>query len=133
DAADRQLPHRAHNFGVAGVTDEHDLTTPSIMNLSLAMDLGHQRAGRVDCEQITSRRLFRDSARDAVSGKDYRRVVIRNLAQLFDEERALGAQALDHVTVMHDLVTDIDRCPVDREGLFDRFNGAHDTRAETTG
>src|SRR5262249_30296037 len=133
DTADRQLPHCTNNFGMAGVADEYDLAAAPIMNLSLAMHLGHQWTSRVDREQVAARRLLGDGAGDAVRGEDHRRVVIRDLAEFLDEDRALGAQALDHVTVMHDLVADIDRCPVNREGFFHRFNGAHDAGAETAG
>ena len=39
----------------------------------------------------------------------------RHFAEFLDENGALGAQALDHVAVMHDFVTDIDRGAVKRE------------------
>ena len=130
DAAGRQLPHGADDFRMAGVADQHDLAAAPVVNLGLAMHLGHQRAGRVDREQIAPRRLLGDRARHAVRGEDHRRVVIGNLAEFLDEDRALGAQALDHIAVVHDLVAHIDRRPVNRERPLHQFDGAHDAGAE---
>jgi hypothetical protein len=35
----------------------------------------------------------------------------RHVGQLVDEHRALGAQLLDHVAVVHDLVAHVDGAP----------------------
>ena len=49
-----------------------------------------------------------------------------NLVQLVDEHRPLGAQILDHVAVMHDLVANVDRRPVQLERALDDLDGALD-------
>ena len=64
-------------------------------------------------------------------GENHRRVGAgRDFAQLLDEYRALGAQALDHVAVVHDFVADIDRGAVKLEQPLHRFDGAHDAGAK---
>ena len=125
-----QLAHRADHFRMAGVADQHNFAAAAVMDLGLAMHLGHQRTGRVEREEIAARRLLGDRARHAVRGKNHRRVVVGNFVEFLDENRALGLQALDHVAVMHDLVAHIDRRAVDGERLFDRFDGAHHPRAK---
>src|SRR6266540_2075214 len=57
-------------------------------------------------------------------------VGIWNFVELFNEDRALGLEALDHIAVMHDLVAHVDRRAVAGERLLDRIDGAHDTGAE---
>ena len=73
DGARGQLAHRADHFGVAGMADQDDLPSALEMNLRLAMDLGDERAGRVDGEQIARQRLFRHAFGDAMGGEDHRR------------------------------------------------------------
>ena len=93
----RQLPHGAGDLGVAGMADQHDLAAAPEMDFGLAMHLGHQRTGRVDGDEIAPARLLRDRLRHAVGGKDDRRCGVGDLVELFDEDRALLAQAVDHV------------------------------------
>ena len=52
------------------------------------------------------------------------------VVELFDEDRALGAQAVDHELVVHDLVPDIDRRAPFLERHLDDLDGAVDTGAE---
>ena len=113
------------------MADQHDLAPAAVMDLGLAMHLGDQRTGGVEREQIAPRRLRGNAARHAVRGEDHRRVGVRDLVEFLDENRALGAQALDHVAVVHDLVAHIDRRPVDRERPLHRFDGAHHARRRT--
>ena len=46
----RQLPHRADDFGMALVADQHDLEAFGMMALRLHMDLGDERAGGIDLD-----------------------------------------------------------------------------------
>ncbi len=98
------------------MADQHDLAAAPEMNFGLAMDLGHQRTGGVERQQVTPGRLFWNRARHAVRREDHRRICIfGNFGELFDEDGALGLEALDHIAVVHDFVADIDRGPVDRQ------------------
>ena len=131
DAAGRQLTDGADHLRVAGVADQHDFALAAMMDLDLAMNFRHQRTGGVEGEQIALHRLGRHAARHAMRREDHRRVGAgRDFAQLLDEDRALGAQALDHVAVVHDFVADIDRGAVKREQPLHRFDGAHDAGAK---
>ncbi len=94
------------------------------------MHFGDQRAGGVEREQIAPRRLLGNRFRHPMRGKDHRRVGVGNFVELLDKDRALGAQAVDHVAVMHDLVTHIDRRPVQRQSAFHRVDRAHHAGAK---
>ena len=54
DDAVGQLPHGADDFGMALVADEDDRAAAPMMKLGLAMHFRHQRAGRVDGEEIAA-------------------------------------------------------------------------------
>ena len=104
-----KLAHGADHLGVAGMADQHDLAAPAEMDLGLAMDLGDQRAGGVEMEQVPQARRLRHRLGDAMGGEHHRLVGVRNLVQLLDEDGALGLQPVDDVAVVHDLVAHIDR------------------------
>ena len=129
-SAGGQLTHGADHFRVAGVADQHDLVPAPVMNIGLAMHLGHQRTSGVEYEQIAPRRFLGHRARHAMGREDDRRTGIRHLIEFLDENGALGAQAIDHVAVVHDLVAHIDRRPVNRQRALHRFDGAHHPGAE---
>ena len=99
------------------------------MPLGLAMDLGDQRAGGVDIEQVAAAGLGRHRLRHAVGG-EHHRPVVGHLVELVDEDRALGLEALDDIAVVHDLVADIDRPAVALDGALDDLDGAIDAGAE---
>ncbi len=130
DGAGGQLPDRSHNFRVAGMADQHDLAATLVVDLGLAVNLGDQRTGGVEGEEIALLRLGRNRLRHPVSGEDHGGAGFGDLVELLDEYRSLGLEALDHVAVVHDLVAHIDRCAITRESLLDRIDGAHDPRAE---
>src|SRR5262249_25921298 len=73
--------------------------------------------------------LLLDAAGHAMGGK-HGHGAWRNFGEILDKDRAFVLQALDHVFVMHDLVTDIDR----RAGFFvapvPHLRGAPDTGAK---
>ena len=72
-----------------------------------------------------------DRARDAVGAEDGD-AAGRDLVDLVDETRALGAQPLDDVAVVHDLVPDVDRRAVLFERALDDLDRAFDPGAETS-
>src|SRR5262249_3827555 len=67
-------------------------------------------------------------------GDSVRRVdqpgALGHLVGFFDEDRALLAEAVDHVAVVDDLLADVDGSAADRQRLLDDVDGAHDARAE---
>ena len=130
DGAVRQLAERADDLGMPGVADQHDLAAALVMDFGLAVDLGDQRAGGVEREEVAALRLHRNRFRHAMGGEDHRRLGVRNLGEFLDEDRALGLEALDHVAVVHDLVADVDRRAIALERLLDRIDGPHHAGAE---
>jgi hypothetical protein len=64
-----------------------------------------------------------------VGGKHHRHAV-GYLAQFVDEYGALGFQAFDDITVMHDLVPDIDRCAIFLQRDLDDLDRPVDTGAK---
>ena len=65
---------------------------------------------------------------DAVGGEDDH-LALGNLGLLLDEDRAALGKLLDHVLVVDDLLTDVDRGAVEVEGALDRLHGAVDAGA----
>lgn len=65
-------------------------------------------------------------------GKDHRGilVLVGDLVKLLDEDCTALLQTLDHIAVMHDLVTDIDRRAVFLQRQDDDLDGAVDAGAE---
>ena len=66
------------------MADEHDVTASGDEALGLAMNLGHQRAGRVEILEPAIPRLGGNGLGHAVRGEDDGRVV-GNLVQLLDK------------------------------------------------
>ena len=82
------LAERADHFGVAGVADEEDVAAFRDQPLGLAVDLGDERAGRVD-DRSRPRSAAAAGHRlgHAVGGKDHGPAV-GHLVELVDEDRA---------------------------------------------
>jgi len=57
----------------------------------------------------------------------------RNVGEIVDEDRALGAQVVDHVAVVDDLVAHVDGLSEALEGDLHDFDRAIDTRTESAG
>ena len=60
DAAFGNLAHRADHLGMAGMADEQDVLALFDLAFGLAMDLAHQRAGRVHIEHLAPLGFRRD-------------------------------------------------------------------------
>ncbi len=103
----------------------------AVMRLGLAMHLGHQRAGRVEGENLAAVGVGMDRLRHAMRREDHRLLGVGDFVEFLDEDRALRLQPLDNVFVMDDLVADIDRRAIDAQSLLDRIDGADDAGAET--
>jgi hypothetical protein len=116
------------------MADQQDLAAALEMDGGLAVHLGHQRAGRIQREEIALLGLGRNRLRNPVRREHHRRVgVVRNLFQFLDEDRALGLQAVDHVFVMDDLVADIDRGAIDGERALHGIDRPYHPGTEAAG
>jgi hypothetical protein len=96
------------------------------------MDLGDQRAGGVEDVEAALFGFASHRLRHAVGAEDQGGAV-GNLAQVFDEDGALGLEVIDHVAVVHDFVADVDRAAKLFQRAFDDSDGTLDTGAEATG
>ena len=84
---------------------------------------------RVDRAQAARARRLAHRGRDAVRAEDQERA-LGHLGGLVDEDRALRAQLVDHVPVVHDLVAHVDRRAEARERELDDLDRAVDAGAE---
>ena len=122
------LARRTLDLLVAGVADQQDVVVLRGEAHGLVVDLGHQRAGRVDRLQRAHLGLAVHLRRDAVGGEDHG-LTGRDLVELLDEDRAARLEVGDDVLVVDDLLADVDRGAVEVERLLDRDDGAVDTGA----
>jgi hypothetical protein len=125
----RDLPHRALDFGMSGMTDQDHRAALTDIALALVMNLGHQRAGGVDHRQIAIGRFALHAFRNAMRAED-RDCAVGNLRHVLDEPGALRFQRFDHVFVMDDLVTHIDRRAVFLQGALDDVDRPHHAGAK---
>ena len=123
------LAERADHLGMAGMADEQDMAAALDQPLGLAVDLGDERAGRVEIVEAALLRHCRDRLGDAVRGEDDGDAV-RDMVELGDEHRPLGLEAVDDELVVDDLVADIDRRAVALERELDDPDRAVDAGAE---
>ncbi len=123
------LAHRALDLGVALVADHHDVDAVLAHLRDFDVDLGDQRAGRVVDAQPAHVGFVAHRLRHAVRAEDHG-VAGRHFLEFLDEDRALLLQILDHVLVVHDLVTHVDRRAVHRDRALDDLDRAIDAGAE---
>ena len=111
------------------MADEQDVAALLDQALGLAMNLGNQRAGRVDIGEAAILRRGRDRFGHAMSGK-HDRPVVRHLVELVDEHRAEVSQAVDDEAVVDDFVPHIDRRAEALERELDDLDRPVDAGAE---
>ena len=115
---------------VALVADQDDRVALLGELARLDVDLGDQRAGRVDRPQAAVGRVGVNGRGDAVGGEDDQ-LALGDLGLRLDEDRAALGELLDHVLVVDDLLAHVDRRPVHVERLLDRLHGPVDAGAVT--
>ena len=112
------------------MADQHDFVAFGEMALGLHMHLGHQRAGGIEEKHVAALGVGRHAFGHAMGRKHHRRAGIGDFAQLLDEDRALVAQPIDHIFVVHDGVAHIDRRAIFLERQLDDLDGAVDAGAK---
>ncbi len=123
-----RLAGRPFDLLVAVVADHHDRVALGGEAAGGDVDLGDQRAGRVDRPQAAGGGVLVDRRGDAVGGEDDD-LALRHLGLLLDEDRAALGELLDHVLVVDDLLAHVDRGAVQLERALDRLHGAVDAGA----
>ena len=91
-----------------GMADHHHLQAVFGMALGFVVHLGHQGAGGIDRNHPAGLGGGGHGFRHAMRGKDHR-AVIGAVVQFLDKDRPFGAQVLDHIAVVDDLMPHIDR------------------------
>ena len=92
---------------VAGVADVEDGIALAAAHLHLVVHLGDQRADRVHDHAVAGAGGVHHRGGRAVRAQHERRA-LGDVGDVVDEDHALGAEALDHVPVVHDLVVAVD-------------------------
>ncbi|MGF6369831.1 hypothetical protein OKW40_002581 [Paraburkholderia sp. RAU6.4a] len=124
-----RLAHRAFDFRVALVADHHDVETVLAHLRDFDMHLGHERTGGVVHPQPARLGLRAHGLRHAMRAEDHR-VARRHFVQVLDEDRSLLAQVFDHIGVMDDFVTHVDRRAIQLDGPLDDLDRPVDAGAE---
>src|SRR5690606_3662548 len=88
--------------------DQDHVAAGAAVARDLEMDLGDQRAGRIEHLQPAPLGLAAHRLRDAVRAEDHGGAVA-HLVELLDEDRAALLEVVDHVAVVDDLVPHVDR------------------------
>ena len=116
------------------MADQQDLAAALEMDRRLAVNFGDQRTGGIERKEIARSGVGRNRFRHAMGGKHHRRLgVVGDFSQFLDENRALGAQAVDHIAVVDDLVTHIDRRAIQRQRPFHGIDRPDHPGAEAPG
>ena len=102
------LPLGSFDLGMARMAYQNQRPAALHVSLALEVDLRNQRARRIQHGKATRFRLVDDRLGDAMGAEDRHRAV-GNLIELFDENGPHPLEPLDDVTIVHDLVADIDR------------------------
>jgi hypothetical protein len=96
---------------VALVADEDDRVAVRGELLGLHVHLRHERTGGVDRGEAADLGVRVHRGRYAV-GREDDGLALGHLGLLLHEHRSAGAELLDHVLVVDDLLADVDRRPV---------------------
>ena len=102
----RRDAERAFHFLMTGVPDQYHGAIFVGIALDLEMDLGHQRAGRIDHAQAAIFGAIPFARRDAMSAENHA-LAFGHLIEGFDENRAFLFEGLEHEAVVHYLMAHI--------------------------
>src|SRR5690606_20624688 len=113
-------------------TDQDDFAVLAAVLRHFEMHFGYQRTGGVKDGEIAPFRFLAYRQRDAVGAENHRGAV-RHFVQFVDKNRAFFPQTVDDVTVVHHLVTYVNRRAEQFQSAFDDFDGPVNTGAKTAG
>jgi hypothetical protein len=104
--------HRPHDLFVPGVSDEDDALSFCCIAPCLNVHLRHERARRIDRGLPADCGTLVDRRGNTVSRENEDRSG-RGLRLVLDEDRAALFEVADDVRVVHDLLANVDRGPVE--------------------
>jgi hypothetical protein len=125
----RRFAERADDLVVVAVADQDDREFLPRVADGFGVDLGDQRAGGVDLDEVSRAGLSADLGRNAVRAEDERRAA-GNLVDGFHECHAALDEAIDDVAIVDDLVEDIDRRSLQAQDPVDAIDRHVDARTE---
>ena len=126
-----EVAQRAFDFGMAGMANQNHTAPSQGVALHLLVHLGHQRAGGVQLTQPQRLGFVRHAARHTMGAEDDPGFGGQP-RQIVDEDRALLAQAVHHVAVVHDLVAHVDRRSKLFQSPLHHEHGALNARTKAT-
>ena len=121
--------HGPHRLLVAGMAHVQDGVPLPAADLELVVDLGHQRTDRVDDDATLGPRRLDHLGRRAM-GAEHQGRTVRDVADVVDEDDPLVTEALDHMTVVDDLVVAVHRRLEDPDHPGQGFNRLLDASTE---
>src|SRR5919112_6469521 len=114
------------------MADEHERPSLRHIALSLVVNFGDKRACGIQRGQIPCLSLRDYRTGNAVSTEDHDRLVW-HFAEVLNKARALLFQAFNHMSIVNNLVPDVDGSAILGEGTLHDFDCADNAGAETTG
>jgi hypothetical protein len=117
---------------MARVPDQDQRAAPAHVLTTLHMDLRHQRAGGIEHVETALLRVAFDALRYTV-GTENGNCALRHFIEFLDEARAFTAKVIDHVPVVDDFMTHVNRCAMLLQSAIDNFDRPHDSRAKAAG
>ena len=127
-----RLAEGALDLLVAVVADEDDSVPLAGEAAGFEVHFGDERTGAVDDVERAGGGAGVDRGRDAVGAEDEHRAV-GYLGLAVDENGPVRLELAQHMLVVHDLFTYVNRRPEATERLPDRVNGALDPLRSTPG
>ena len=132
DGAVRSFAGGANNFLMVFVADQNDGTVLTGEFQRFKMDLSNQRAGGIDNFQRTRLGFVAGSGRHAMGAENQHRAV-RDFIDGFDKNGSAATQLFHNIRVMNNFVVNINRVSVGFQSQFDNIDGAHHSRAKSSG
>ena len=127
----RSFAQRADDLVMIAVADQDQRIAFAGELHRLDVDLGHQRAGRVNHPQLAQLAGLPHLGRDAVGAVNHP-LAGRNFVHAVDKNGALGGQLVHHVAVMDDLLAHVDRRAEGFQGNADNVDGPHHSGAKAS-
>ncbi len=114
------------------MADQHHAAADAAQPRDFHVHLGDQRTGGIEHLEVALIGLLAHGLRHAMRAEDHGGA-IGHFVQLLDEHRAVGAQLVDDIAVVHDFVPHVDRRAERFQRALDDGDGAIDAGAEAAG